>query len=340
VGTSTFEFEPVLGWGQAPAVPTYREVSDVAVGLDNEVYVLSRGPARVLVFDSAGSLLRTWGEDTLGQRPHGITIAPDGSVYCVDEFEHIVRRFTPAGEPLGTIGTAGVPSDTGVDFRVKGIYERTATIARSAGPFNHPTALAIAPNGDLYVTDGYGNARVHRFDAEGTLLESWGDPGVGAGEFHVPHALCIDERNRLLVADRENERIQVFTLGGKYVEEWTDVQRPAGIVIGPDGMIYVAELSRRTNHKSWTRPPTSTDLSSRLSVLDPDGRVLARVGAEDDPYKAVSLTAAHGIALDGQGDVYVAEVTFTSLLTRQEPEAREPQPSNEITLKKFHQLGS
>src|SRR5262249_34409985 len=150
-------------------------------------------------------------------RPHGIWIGPDDSVYLTDDNGHAVRKFTIEGKLLLTLEPCGRPSDTGVrdmDYR---------TIRCGAGPFNLPTNLATSPRGELYVTDGYGNARVHKFSPDGKLLRSWGEPGTGPGQFNLPHGIGIDSQGRVFVADRENSRLQLFSPDGDFLEEWTDV---------------------------------------------------------------------------------------------------------------------
>jgi sugar lactone lactonase YvrE len=258
----------------------------------------------VFIYERDGRFVRSWGEDAFSERAHGITIGPDGSVFCVDDADHSVRKFTPDGTLRMTLGTRGRPSDTGYDGAAY------ATIARAGPPFNRPTNLAVAPNGDLYVADGYGNARVHRFAADGRLLASWGAPGGGPGEFRIPHGICILADGRVLVADRENDRIQVFDLDGAYLEEWRDIQRPTHLCVGPDGLIYVAELWWRTGQRSQRFGEITTDRYGRVSALTADGTVAARWGGSA-PGTPGGFTAPHGIAVDSRGDVYVAEVTHT-----------------------------
>jgi DNA-binding beta-propeller fold protein YncE len=258
----------------------------------------------VFVYERDGRFVRSWGEDAFSQRAHGITIGPDGSVFCVDDADHSVRKFTSDGTLRMTLGTRGRPSDTGYDGAAY------ATIARAGPPFNRPTNLAVAPNGDLYVTDGYGNARVHRFAADGRLLASWGAPGGGPGEFRIPHGICILADGRVLVADRENDRIQIFDPAGTYLAEWRDIQRPTHLCVGPDGLIYVAELWWRTGQRSQRFGEITTDRYGRVSALNADGTVAARWGGSA-PGTPGGFTAPHGIAVDSHGDVYVAEVTHT-----------------------------
>ena len=258
----------------------------------------------MLVYERDGRFVRAWGEGAFTERTHGITIGPDDTVYCVDDADHSVRSFTIDGEQRMTLGTRGRASDTGYDGAAY------ATIARAGPPFNRPTNLAVAPNGDLYVTDGYGNARVHQFAADGTLIRSWGAPGGGRGEFRIPHGICILADGRVLVADRENDRIQVFDLDGGFLEEWLDIQRPTQLAIGPDGLIYVSELWWQKGQRSHRLGEIAADRYGRVSAIRSDGTVVGRWGGSP-PGTPGAFTAPHGIAVDSRGDVYVAEVTYT-----------------------------
>ena len=167
----------------------------------------------------------------------------------------------------------------------------------------------MAPNGDLYVSDGYGNARVHRFSPKGRLLASWGEPGIGPGQFMLPHGIAVDRDGRVFVCDRESDRIQVFDAEGRYEREITDVQRPTQIALADD-LMYVSELVWRKGQRSFRNGPIERDLPARVSVFDERGAVVARVGGPD-PCAPGSFCAPHGLAVDANGDLYVAEVTMT-----------------------------
>jgi hypothetical protein len=278
-------------------------VAAVAIDSRGDVYLFCRAEHPVLVYDRAGKFLRSWGEGMFSMRTHGITIGPDDSVYCVDDAGHSVRKFTRDGELLLTIGPAGTPSDTGYDGA------NVASISRAAGPFNRPTNLAIAPNGDLYVSDGYGNARVHHFAPDGRLVASWGEPGTGPGQFMLPHGIAVTSDGRVLVCDREMDRIQIFEPKGTYVGEITEVQRPTQVVLA-DGLMYVSELVWRQGQRSFRSGPIERELPARVSVLDERGAVLARIGGPN-ACEPGSFCAPHGLAVDTNGDLYVAEVTMT-----------------------------
>lgn len=321
-GGSDLRLEVVPGWEKLPSGYVHGDVSDVAVDADDNVYILTRFDPRVIVYDRAGEFLREWGNDFLSDSPHGISLGPDGSVYVVDLDEHVVVKCDPIGNRLAELGVRGHASDTGYrGHDLKESYQggeflkaSLESISRPGEPFNLPTAVCVAESGDLFVTDGYGNARVHRFRPNGELVLSWGEPGVGPGEFHLPHHVSLDRRGRLLVCDRENDRIQLFSEDGDYLEEWRDVQRPAAAVADREGHVYVAEIPRPRGDWSWGNGTTAAFLPGRVSILDEStGAVLHRLGLErsEDPCAPGSFAAPHGIAIDSTGAVYVAEVTHS-----------------------------
>jgi DNA-binding beta-propeller fold protein YncE len=300
----TYVAEP--GWEKLPAGWSFVETAGVAVDSRDRVHVFNRGEHPVIVFDSAGNFLNAWGEGVF-TRPHGITIGPDDSVYCTDDMGHNVRKFTPDGTLLWTLGTPGQPSDTGatsIDYR---------TILHSAGPFHYPTNVALGPDGCLFIADGYGNARVHKFAADGHHLLSWGEPGDGPGQFHVPHGIAVDEAaQRLIVADRENSRLQFFDFEGNFLHEWPGLARPSQVVIGPDGSLFVAELGYKAGMWPGTTAPSHDATGGRISIFRGDGTLLQRWGGGLDPCAAGDFYAPHDLCLDGQGSLYVGEVTWSA----------------------------
>jgi streptogramin lyase len=273
----------------------------VAVAPNDEVYLFSRCEHPIIVYDRDGRFVKSWGEGQF-KRPHGITIGPDGMVYCADDLDHTVRKYTPDGELLMTLGVSGQPSDTGYDGRT------VPSITHGGPPFNRPTNVGLAANGDLYISDGYGNCRVHHFAAAGQLLNSWGEPGTGPGQFHLPHGIWVHGDGRVFVADRENERLQIFSPAGEFLEQWTDLQRPTQLFIDPEGLVYVSELVRRPGHRSFTNGVCEENQPGRVSIFDSSGKLIARWDGPD-PCASGSFCAPHSIGVDSQGAIYVAEVT-------------------------------
>ncbi len=270
VGQGRFRYAIDKGWGRGPGgVPEFGLVSGVAVDSRDRVYVFQRTPtAEVLVFDPEGRLLTRWGE-SLFRSPHGIWIGPDDRLYLTDTGLHQVLCCTAEGELLNAIGTAGQPGPPGA-------------------PFNQPTYAVLAPDGELYVSDGYGQNRVHRFDAGDRLIRSWGETGTGPGQFGLPHDICLDPRDRLLVCDRPNNRVQLFDRGGDYLGEWTDFAAPQQI--RPIGdLLFCAEAG------------------SRVTIRTLDNAIVSGWGGQgpaDDQF----THAPHAIWADSRGDLYVGEV--------------------------------
>lgn len=299
-----FGYEADDQWARMPEGWNWNEATSVACDSRDRVYVFNRSEHPLMVFDRSGKFLHSWGEGIF-TRAHGIFIGPDDSVYCCDDLDHTVRKFTPEGKLLLTLGTSGKASDTGatsMDFR---------TIVRAGPPFHYPTNLALSPAGEMYVSDGYGNARMHKFSADGKFLFSWGEPGTGPGQFQVPHGVAVDQDGIVYVADRENSRIQLFSPDGRYLDEWTDVARPCQIYIDRQNRFYVAELGYFAG--MWPgieAPPGAT--GGRLTIYDRNGAVQARWGGGKNPCAAGDFFAPHGIWCDSRGDIYMAEVTMSA----------------------------
>jgi DNA-binding beta-propeller fold protein YncE len=308
VGGGNFRYRALPAWGRLPPGYAFTEVIGVATDSADRVYVFDRGKHPVIIFNRDGDFVGSWGEGRF-VRPHGISIGPDDSVYCADDIDHTVRKYTPDGRLLMTMGTSGQGADTGVigvDYR---------SIVRVGPPFNRPTNLALAPDGTLFVADGYGNARIHRFTPRGELMYSWGSRGGGPGQFNLPHGLAVDRDGRVFVADRENSRIQIFAPSGEFLGQWTDVARPTEVYIDSEGAVFVSELGWRAALFPWHVPPSPAP-GGRLSIFDRDGRLQARWGGGGDPTAPGDFFAPHDVWADRAGDLYVSEVLLTGGFAR------------------------
>jgi DNA-binding beta-propeller fold protein YncE len=287
-GSGEYTYELVEPWARLPKGEKFVDVAGITIDPDDNVYVFNRGRRPLIVFDREGNEVASWGEG-LFKRPHGSCLTPEGHILLTDDDSHAVYKFTKEGELLMTLGTPGRPSDTGYRMGLD-IFERIASIKRGAGPFNLPTGIAVSSTGDIYVSDGYGNARVHRFSPEGEHLQSWGEPGAGPGQFRLPHNIWIDKTDRVWVADRENSRVQIFDAEGRFLDEWIDLLRPCHVYMDEGETVYVSELSRR------------------ISIFTIEGELLARWGNEAHGMEEPLLVGPHVICVDSRGDLYVGEV--------------------------------
>lgn len=296
LGSGDLVYEELADWAQLPEGWSFKEVADVAVDDRDRVYVLNRGEHPMMVFDRDGKLLDAWGEG-LFVRPHGVTVGPDGALYCVDDAAHCIYKFTPEGKMLGTLGTPGRPAPRG-----------------SGLPFCQPTKVAFHPlTGDLYIADGYGNARVHRFSPDGRHLFSWGDYGTDPGQLNLVHSICTDTEGRVYVADRENHRVQVFDSDGRYLTQWNNLHRPCGLCIR-GGLVYVGQL-----HTGLEVNRTYPNIGACVSIHDLSGRRVARLGHPMQGIGPGQFVAPHGLAVDSRGDIYVGEVSYAEYGRYQTP---------------------
>ncbi|WP_074304786.1 peptidyl-alpha-hydroxyglycine alpha-amidating lyase family protein [Singulisphaera sp. GP187] len=262
-------YRPVPDWPETPSSIQFGAVSALATDSTDRIFVFHRGEHPIVVFDRDGKFVRSWG-DGLVKKAHGLRIDHNDNIWITDIGDHLVRKFAHDGTLLMTLGTKGKPGD---------------------GPdqFNQPTDVAVTPSGAFFVTDGYGNARVLAFSPEGRYLKEWGKRGTGDGEFHLPHAICLDRRGRIYVGDRENDRVQIFNPEGKFLASWTAGGAPFGLGLAVDGRLFVAD-----------------GRANRVTVLDPDGKALTHWGQKGtDPGQ---FLMPHAACLDAQGDVYVAEI--------------------------------
>ena len=295
VGSGDFIYELDRFWGKPPGNVSLSVVAGLGIDEKDNIYILSRGTPPVLVVDKSGDCVDTWGDDIF-LRPHALLVDNEHHLWGVDDHGHAVYKLTKDHKLLLTLGTRGVPSDTGC---INGKY---TTIQRPAGPFNRPTGVAIANNGNIYVTDGYGNCRIHVFSPAGQLLFSWGEIGNGPGQFQLPHGITIDKNDIVYVCDRQNNRVQLFDLVGNYVDEWTDFERPAAIYLANDGYFYVAECKRSSAY---------CDAPSRVTILNRSGQIMARLEQDANDWfydESIGHHTAHSIVVDSQGNIYVGEV--------------------------------
>lgn len=278
------------GWPRLPKGLTMGQATGIAVDGQNRVYIFHRAGREwvepfpkdriakntIFVFDGiSGQLLGQWGANQFIM-PHGLAVSPDGNIWITDVGAQQVRKFTPEGKPLLTLGEAGI--------------ERS-----DAAHFAQPTDVAFGPDGSAYVTDGYVNTRVVHFTANGRYLGEWGKPGTEPGGFDLPHGIAIAGDGRVFVADRANSRMQIFDLSGKLLGVWNSerVGRPYGVDIAADGSIYVID----GGNQPW---PTR----SRVIHLDPQGRLLGALETREPQDKSV---LGHAIAVGRGGTVFVAD---------------------------------
>lgn len=278
-GKYTYEVQP--GWGKLPSGWEWGWIPAVACDSQDNVYVYSRSEHPLVIFDREGNFLDSWGEDVL-KDAHGIFIDQEDNVWCTERETHCVRKFNKNGELVLTIGTPGVQG------------------ANDGDPFRLPTDLAITSDGTLFITDGYGNARVHKYTQDGQLLKSWGTWGEGPGQFQLSHCVRADKQDRLWVCDRTNNRIQIFDTDGNFLTQWTGLYHPDTIHFDPnDDVIYIAELDQQ------------------VSIYDLDGQLLSQWGGRVKSEKPGEFIACpHGIWTDSRGDLYVGEVQADARLQK------------------------
>ena len=297
LGEGAHRYEVVENWGKLPPGLRYSEVAAVGVDSKDNVYVFARGQNPMIVFDREGNFLRTWGQG-LFTRAHGLHIGTDDTLYCTDDGDHTVRHMTTDGKMLMEIGIPGKPAE----------YMR-------GEPFHRCTHAALSPGGDIYVSDGYGNARVHKYSPDGKLLFSWGEPGTNPGEFNIVHNICCDDDGWVYVADRENHRIQVFNGQGKYETQWNNMHRPCGLCMtrGKNAIAYIGESG-----PSMSVNVNSPGIGPRVSLWTLEGKRIAQVG-DATRTKPSQFTSPHGVAVDSRGDIYVGEVARTAMKNKGTP---------------------
>jgi DNA-binding beta-propeller fold protein YncE len=288
LGTGKYKYEPVPNWAKLPSDLLLGDVAGIAVDDRDRVYLFNRGNHPVVVLSQSGELISTWGEGVFSN-PHGASIGPDQCIYLTDNFDHTVRKFSLDGILLLKIGTAGESSGF-----------------MSGKPFCKCTHSAVSPTGDIFVSDGYQNACIHKFDPNGKLLMSWGTSGTGPNEFNLPHNICCDSDGWVYVADRENSRIQIFDTNGQFETQINNMHRPSGLAITPGTCpdCIVGELA------SYLKVNQDfPNIGPFVSIFDQQGDALSKLdaglGAGLEPGQFLS---PHSIAFDSLGDLYVGDV--------------------------------
>ena len=276
ISSGQYRYEVVENWCKPPTGWTFGLTSGVAVDSQERIFVCQQEQdPPILVFDPQGNYISSWGTGSI-INPHTIYIPSDDILYLTDRVTHMASKWTLDGTPLLEMGNRMHPSDTGCT-------EDEGEVLWAGGPFNRPTRMTPSPSGDLYISDGYRNCRVHRFSADGSLISSWGTPGKTApGEIRSPHSVWVDRQGVVYVCDRLNNRVQVFSATGEFISQWTNVELATDIYMDANETVYVCE--RNTNPDYW------------ITVRDKSGNVQARF---DTP-------AAHQIRVDAHGDIYVA----------------------------------
>ena len=291
LGSGAHRYRVVEDWAKLPDGWEFRDVAAVAVDSKGDVYTFNRGAHPMMVFDRDGNFLRAWGEEIFTSA-HGIDIGPDDMLYCTDFGDHTVRKCTPDGKVLLEIGIPGEPAPY-----------------MSGEPFHRCTHTALAPDGHIFVSDGYGNARVHKYTPDGKLVMSWGEPGTDPGQFNIVHNIVADDDGWVYVADRENHRVQVFDVNGKYETQWTNMHRPCGLFMprGKHSHCFIGELG-----SAMAVNRRMPNIGPRLSIVTNEGTLIARLGGADGPgLETGKFIAPHGLAVDAYGDIYVGEVSYT-----------------------------
>lgn len=260
-------------WAKLPKGWNFGECSGVATDKQDNVWVFNRGSHPVMQFDRGGKFLQAW-PDIHIVSSHGIRVDDEGNIWLIDVKGHVVIKCNPEGRVLMVLGNRqGTPGNND-----------------SKDAFNEPTGIAFGKNGDLFISDGYVNARVIKFNRDGEYITHWGKKGTGDGEFNLVHDVCLDSEERIYVADRLNQRIQIFDTNGKFLGKWTDIGAPWGLAYSrKENCIYMCD-----------------GVNNRIVKLSLEGQVLGTLSS----YGKVpgKLDFAHNIALDSTGAIYVAEI--------------------------------
>jgi DNA-binding beta-propeller fold protein YncE len=262
-------YHPVENFFHLPPNMNFGEVSAVALSLQGNIFVFNRGSQPIFEFSKDGKFVRTLAEELVGSA-HGLRIDEHNNLWITDVVTHTVLRLNQEGNVTLVLGRKNRSGETDALF-------------------NQPTDVAFGPAGEIFVTDGYGNSRVVKFDRDGNFMKAWGRKGNAPGEFNLPHTIVIDKKNLVYVGDRENNRIQIFDLDGNFLKEWRHVGAPWGLGLAKDGTIFMAD-----------------GYANRVLQLDSNGKILGTFG--ESGRKPGQLMFAHSVTVATDGSLFVSEI--------------------------------
>lgn len=276
-------------WPSRPADLQWGAVPGITVDKNDHVYVFTRSDPPVQVFDTQGKLLRTWGKGI--DKSHHIRVDSEGNIWTTDIGNHVVEKYTPDGKLLQTLGTKG-------------------KAGRDASHFYMPTDVAVTKTGDVYVSDGYGNARIVQFDKSGKFVRDWGELGAKPGQFSIPHSIVANSKGVLYVADRNNARIQVFDLQGKLLDVWNNIVIPWGLWMTANDELWVAGSSVM----QWRPADTNLGCPPKDQIFlrfNSDGKLLQMFALPkglDGLERPGEVNWVHCIAFDSSGNMYLGDI--------------------------------
>ncbi len=277
-------------WPKKPPGHKWTPVPSLSMDSKDNIYLFTRNEPTVQVYRPDGTFVRGFNtENQLGA--HRIQIGPKGNVWITDCARQVVEKYSPEGKRLLTLGEPDVVGD-------------------DESHFKGPTGMAVIPSGDIFVSDGYGNSRIVHFDKNGKFVKQWGSKGKEPGQFDVVHAIVADSKNRLYVADRANQRIQVFDTDGKVLDVWDNLLAPWGFHITEKDELWVCGASI-VKEKQGDQPKDLPPPDQLVMKLNSDGKVLVRVSlpkTENPSAKPGEVNQIHGIAVDSQGNLYLGGI--------------------------------
>lgn len=287
-------YEVDAAWPQKPKDFEWAAMPGVAVDAQDQVWVFTRSVPPIQVYSAEGRLVRAWGADSIGSAHH-IKIDREGNIWLADIGLHVVRKYSPYGDILLTIGTPGEPGNDKTHL-------------------DKPTDMAIAANGDVFVSDGYGNNRVVHFDAGGRFVKAWGQLGNGPQDFSLPHAIAMDSAGRLYVADRNNARVQIYSQAGELLDSWSDVIIPWGFWVTAKDEIWVCGASPMPWREDPAYPgaplscPPKDQLLVRFDVHGRARQLWTVPKGRDGEEQPGEVNWLHAMALDSRGNIYVGDI--------------------------------